>query len=128
MSRHSHPIRRASDNRRAKWRRLNAYQRRSAFDGSAALALAEETTPPLRIVRQRLRLVLCDGLLEIVGRVWRFEWHYSVRIGNRLYLWSEQKLFEFWSDYYRLFNTRGTAGDLSGYTAAPLLLLSAPTA
>ncbi len=120
MSRHSHPIRRASDNRRAKWRRLNAYQRLGAQDGNLALAVDE--TPPLRVIRQRQRLILCDGLAEIVGRIFRFQWVYLVKIGNRVYEWTEQRVIVFWQDYYRTFAyTQGTTERSATTAVVPLL-------
>lgn len=100
--------RRASDQRRGKWRaqnqRARQYERMGLYatDGSAALAVARAEYTPKRPV---LVPVLCDGLISIVRRMWRFGWWYVVRVGNDIREVNEEQLKRLWATFYAQFET-----------------------
>lgn len=122
--------RRASDQRRGKWRaqnqRARQYERMGLYvtDGSAALAVSRAEITPKRPV---LVPVLCDGLISIVRRMWRFGWWYVVRVGNNIREVSEEQLKRLWATFYAQFET--AVGVTAGKHTTPATgLLPAPKA
>lgn len=103
--------RRASDGRRGKWRaqdeRDRAWLRMGLWvtDGSAALALNTGTTYP---PKSKLVPSLCDGLVSVIRREWRFGWWYIVRVGRTIREMKETELLQFWAHFYKAFRATAT--------------------
>lgn len=119
--------RRASDARRGKWRQHDARERQTArmFDGSAALKLDSATPrPPQK--KLRVILSLCDGLIVVISRFFRFGWWYNVRIGSVFREISEARLVGLWINYYTNFGSATGATATKQSAPAARAFLPAP--
>lgn len=120
----------AADRRRGKWRqqdkRALQYERMGLYTaGSSALAVdrAEFTPKPPVLIPS-----LCDGLISIIRRLWRFGWWYVVRVGNSIREVNEEQLKRLWAMFYAQFESVAGVNAAKQTTPTTTALLPAPKA
>lgn len=119
----------AADRRRGKWRqqdkRALQYERMGLYvtDGSAALAVDRSGYTPKQVA---LIPSLCDGLISVIRRMWRFGWWYVVRVGNDIREVSEETLKRLWAMFYAQFESVAGVNATKQPTPTTTALLPAP--